>query len=106
MTASKRKYHRTLGVDLWANRGAWFWQLAGQCCGAGTIGSALTKNEALREAYAAIEELSARCASAAPGQVSRAPTTAISQRNHDLPDKLAAGAEDPATKLGPERGDC
>jgi hypothetical protein len=61
MTTSNRRYHRERGVDLWTNRGAWFWQLTGRCCGAGTIGSALTENEALREAYAALEEVSARC---------------------------------------------
>jgi hypothetical protein len=66
MTTSNRKYHRGLGVDLWTNRGAWFWQLAVRCCGAGTIGSALTENEALREAYTAIEEVSARCARRGP----------------------------------------
>jgi hypothetical protein len=106
MTASKRKYHASLGVDLWPNRGAWFWQLAGRCCGARTIGSALTENEALREAHAAVAELSARCARTAPGQVSPAPTTAVSQCEYNLPDNVAAGAADSATKLGPERGEC
>jgi hypothetical protein len=80
MIVSKHKYHRGLGVDLWTSRGAWFWQLASQRCGAGTIGSALTENEALREAYAAIEELSAQCACNAQGRASSAATTEISQR--------------------------
>jgi hypothetical protein len=70
MITSNRKFHRGLGFDLWTNRGAWFWQLAGRYCGAGTIGSALTENEALREAYAAVEELSARCARTASGRLS------------------------------------
>jgi hypothetical protein len=74
MTASNRKYHRGIGVDLWTDRGAWFWQLAGHCCGTGTVGSALTENEALREAYAAIEEVSARCVRAAPSRVRSAAT--------------------------------
>jgi hypothetical protein len=66
MTTSNRKYHRGLGFDLWTNRGAWFWRLASRRCGAGTIGSALTENEALHEAYAAVEEVSARYPRAAP----------------------------------------
>jgi hypothetical protein len=78
MTTSNRKYHRGLGVDLWTNRGAWFWRLTGGCGGARTIGSALTENEALREAYTAIEEVSARCARAAPGPVNSAATTVVS----------------------------
>jgi hypothetical protein len=80
MTASNRKYLRGLGVDLWTKRGAWFWQLAGRCCGAGTIGAALTENEALREADAAIAELSARCARTALGGVNAAAATVISHR--------------------------
>jgi hypothetical protein len=68
-TSSNRKYHRGLAVDLWTKQGAWFWQLASRCRGAGTIGSALTENEALREACAAIEEVSERCARAAPREV-------------------------------------
>ncbi|MBV8453956.1 MAG: hypothetical protein JOZ29_17025 [Deltaproteobacteria bacterium] len=78
---SNRKYHCGVGVDLWINRGAWFWQLAGHCRGAGTIGSASTENEALREAYAAVDELSARCARAAPSRVSSAPTAAIKSQS-------------------------
>jgi hypothetical protein len=63
MTTSNRKYHSELGFELWNSRGAWFWQLVNSCSGAGTIGSALTKTEAVREAHAAADELSARCAS-------------------------------------------
>ena len=66
MTASNRKYHRGFDFELWTSRGAWFWQLANRSCGAATIGSALTENEALREAYAAVDEVSARCARVAP----------------------------------------
>jgi hypothetical protein len=94
MTASNRKYHRGIGVDLWTDRGAWFWQLAGHCCGAGTVGSALTENEALREAYEVLEEVFARCARAAPGRVSSAATTVISHHERDLAAKLASGAKD------------
>ena len=106
MTVSNRKYHRGLGVDLWTSRGAWFWQLAGRRCGAGVIGSALTENEAMREACAAVEEVSARCARAAPGQVSSAATTVISHHNRGLPTILVANTEDPASKPGCETGDC
>jgi|SRR6516225_7663584 hypothetical protein len=94
MTASNRKYHQGIGVDLWTDRGAWFWLLASRCCGAGTVGSALTENEALREAYAALEEVSARCARAAPGQVRSAATTVISKRERDLPANPVSGAKD------------
>jgi hypothetical protein len=80
MITANRKYLRGLGVDLWTKRGAWFWQLAGRGCGVGTIGSALTENEALREADAAIAELSARCASAALGRGKSAAATVISHR--------------------------
>jgi len=104
MTASNRKYHLGLDVDLWTSRGAWFWQLASRRCGAGVIGSALTENEALREACAAVEEVSARCARGAPGQVSSAAATVIS--HHGLPAILAGGAKDPASKPGCETGDC
>jgi hypothetical protein len=69
MTTSNRKYHWGVGFDVWTVRGAWFWQLASRFCGAGTIGSALTESEALNEAYAAVEELSARCV-ATPDQLS------------------------------------
>ena len=77
---SYRKYYRGLGVDLWTDRGAWFWRLVSRCCRAGTIGSALTENEALREAHEAIEEVSARCVTAAPEQTDSAATAVISQR--------------------------
>jgi hypothetical protein len=72
MTMTNRKYLRGLGVDLWTKRGAWFWQLSGRCGGASTIGAALTENEALREADAAIVEFSARCACTAPGRMKSA----------------------------------
>jgi hypothetical protein len=58
--------------------GAWFWQLSGRCGGASTIGAALTENEALREADAAIAEFSARSACTAPGQMNSAAAAAIS----------------------------
>ena len=106
MTTSNRKYHRGLGVDLWTKGGAWFWQLAGRCCGAGAIGSALTENEALREAYAAVEEASARCGRAAPTAVS-APATSISgHRDRGLAAKLGDGAENSARKYERDTGDC
>ncbi|SRR5216684_3751805 len=91
MTTSNRKYHRGLGFDLWTNRGAWFWQLARRCCGAGAIGSALTENEALGEAYAAVEEVSARCARAAQSpNVSPPGTSPISHSESSLPAELPA----------------
>ena len=31
MTGLNRKNHGGLGFDLWTNRGAWFWRLAGRC---------------------------------------------------------------------------
>jgi hypothetical protein len=66
MTGANHKNHDELGFDLWTNRGAWFWRLAGQRCGISTIGSASTENEALGDAHAVVEELSARCAWKAP----------------------------------------
>lgn len=98
MTTSHRKYHQGFGFDLWTDRGAWFWQLAGRYCGAGTIGSALTETEALREAYAAVEELSARCAGPAPAQVSSSPGRS------DI-SSTAAGAENSAYKAGHDAGE-
>jgi hypothetical protein len=79
MAASNHRYHRGVGVDVWTNRGAWFWRLAGRLCGVGTIGSALTENEALREAQAAIEEVSARCARNTPQMNSTAAPVASHQ---------------------------
>lgn len=61
MTHVNRKYHDRSGFDLWTTRGAWFWRLAGRGCGISTIGSASTENEAVDDAQAAVEELSARC---------------------------------------------
>lgn len=107
MTTSNRKYHQGFGFDLWTNRGAWFWQLASRRCGAGTIGSALTENEALREAYAAVEEVSARCARAAPGpRVSSAATPMLSRPGSGLPANLAADVRNSANKLKHDAGDC
>jgi hypothetical protein len=102
-TASNRKYHRGFGFDLWTNRGAWFWQLADRACGAGTIGSALTENEALREAHTAVEEVSARCVRGVPGRVSSPATTVISQCSTGL---AVAVVDNSTGKLGCETGDC
>jgi hypothetical protein len=96
MMDANRKYHSGLGFDLWTNRGAWFWRLAGRCCGSATIGSALTENEALREAYAAVDELTARCERTAPSRV-----TSLGHRDR----LLAAGPEDFAMKHGRNTGD-
>jgi len=87
MTGSKSKDSRAMGVDLWTIRGAWFWQLAGRCRGGGAIGAASTKSEALREAYAAVEEASARCARLASPN-------------------LSEGASDSTKKTQTETGDC
>ena len=81
--ASSRKFRRGLGVDLWTERGAWFWRLALRCCAGGTIGSALTEDEALREAYAAAEETSARCSQTIAEKVSSEAPEVISQRQQD-----------------------
>jgi hypothetical protein len=98
MTESNHKYHGGLGFDLWTNRGAWFWRLARRCCGSSAIGSASTQNEALRDAYAAVEELSARCAQSAPLQVN-------SPGQHD-PGFTATRSEDSVSKPGHNTGDC
>ena len=97
MTGLNRKYHSGFGFDLWTNRGAWFWRLAGRCCGSSTIGSASSENEALREAYAAVEELSARCTRSAPGSIS-----SLGHRDRGL---VASGSEDSPSRPGHSTGD-
>jgi len=97
MTGGNRKYHVGLAFDLWTNRGAWFWRLAGRRCGISTIGSASTENEALGDAQAAAEELSGRCAAAAAGR-----PDPIGQGGGGL---LTTGSEDSAAKPANHSGD-
>jgi hypothetical protein len=92
MTTSNRKYHWGYGFDVWTDRGAWFWQVAGRICGAGTIGSALTESEALHDAYAAVEELSARCV--------RATRDNVSSVDHRDRRSTASDLKDPLTRVG------
>jgi hypothetical protein len=58
MKIASRRYHSGMGYDLWANQGAWFWGLVNLRVKGGIVGAARTKAEAIREARAAIEELS------------------------------------------------
>jgi hypothetical protein len=103
MTSSIRKYHLGLGFDLWTNRGAWFWRLAGGCPGFGTIGAALTEDEALRQAHLAVEEISARCAHASTLNLD--PSKSMVPQP-GLQAKLDANVENSTTKVESERGEC
>jgi hypothetical protein len=96
MTKLNRRYHRGVGFDVWTDRGAWFWQLAGHFCGAGTIGSALSESEALREAHAVVEELSAQCARTRADHVG-----SVSHGNGSL-----AASDLEETKVGHDPGGC
>jgi hypothetical protein len=98
MTDANRKNLGGLCFDLWTIRGAWFWRLAGRRCGISTIGSASTENEALGEAHAAVEELSARCARTEGSRVNP-----ISHRDLGL---SITGSEDSAAKRANNTGDC
>ena len=58
--------HLGIGFELWSNQRVWFWSAVNLCGNAGAIGAATTEAEAVREACAAIEELSALRSSARP----------------------------------------
>jgi hypothetical protein len=55
-----------LNFELRPDQGVWLWWLASLCHHAGIIGAAATESEAVREARATIDGLSARCRVAAP----------------------------------------
>jgi hypothetical protein len=58
MEKLRRGYDSGMGFDLWVNQGAWFWGFTNRLIKGGIVGAARTKAEAIREACAAIEELS------------------------------------------------
>jgi hypothetical protein len=60
--------HLGIGFELWSNQRVWFWWAINTCGNGGAIGAATTKAEAVREACAAIEELSALRRSARPAR--------------------------------------
>jgi hypothetical protein len=51
--------HLGIGFELWSNQRVWFWSVVNPRGNGGAIGAATTEAEAMREACAAIEELSA-----------------------------------------------
>ena len=55
----RSRSHLGIGFELWSNQRVWFWSVINPRCNGGTIGAATTESEAVREACAAIEELSA-----------------------------------------------
>jgi hypothetical protein len=58
MEKLRHGYDSSMGFALWANQGVWFWGFTNRPVKAGIVGAARTKAEAIREACAAIEELS------------------------------------------------
>ena len=60
--------HLGIGFELWSNQRVWFWSAVNPCGNAGAIGAATAEAEAVREACAAIEELSALRRSARPAR--------------------------------------
>jgi len=58
MEKLRRGYDNGMGFDLWLNQGAWFWGFTNRLIKGGIVGAARTKAEAIREACAALEELS------------------------------------------------
>lgn len=60
-----------LNVVVRPDRGAWLWRLVTWCHGAGIIGAAATRSEAVGEARAAVDELATRCRVAAPAHERR-----------------------------------
>jgi hypothetical protein len=58
MKVTRRESDSGMSFDLWANHGAWFWGLTNLRVKGRIVGAARTKAEAIREACAAIEELS------------------------------------------------
>jgi hypothetical protein len=51
--------HLDISFELWSNQRVWFWSVVNPCCNGGAIGAAATEAEAVGEACAAIEEISA-----------------------------------------------
>jgi hypothetical protein len=58
MERLRRGYDSGMGFDLWVHQGVWFWGFTNPPVKGGIVGAARTKAEAIREARAAIEELS------------------------------------------------
>lgn len=61
MTIPNRRYYGGLSFELRTGQGAWLWRLVNLCHHLGIVGAAATEAEAVGEARATIDELSARC---------------------------------------------
>ena len=55
-----RRDHLGCGFKVWTGGQTWFWCLLNPCRDGGVIGAAATEADAVREAFAAIEEMSAQ----------------------------------------------
>ena len=55
-----RKDHLGAGFEVWTGGQSWFWCLLNPRRDGGAIGAAATETDAIREAFVAIEERSAR----------------------------------------------
>jgi hypothetical protein len=55
-----RRDHLGAGFEVWTGGQSWFWCLLNPRRDGGAIGAAATEADAVREAFAAIEEMSAR----------------------------------------------
>jgi hypothetical protein len=56
-----RRDHLGKGFAVWNGELSWFWRVFNSCHNGGAVGAAATEAEAVREAYVAIEEMSAPC---------------------------------------------
>jgi hypothetical protein len=61
-----RKDHLGAGFEVWTGGQSWFWCLLNPRHDGGAIGAAATEADAIREAFVAIEEMSARQREDAP----------------------------------------
>jgi hypothetical protein len=61
-----RKDHLGAGFEVWTGGQSWFWCLLSPRRDGGAIGAAATEADAIREAFVAIEEMSARQREDAP----------------------------------------
>jgi hypothetical protein len=61
-----RKDHLGAGFEVWTGGQSWFWCLLNPRRDGGAIGAAATEADAIREAFVAIEEMSARQREDAP----------------------------------------
>ena len=52
-----KRDHLGVGFKVWNGQWTWFWSLVHPCSRAGAVGAASSEAEAIREAHAAIEEM-------------------------------------------------